>query len=151
MNEAMEKAVELTLITHNHPESLNATRAYINTAYLLKDGVSPEIIKKLISHKYQYDMSKSVDEIRPNYNKFYCSCANSVPQAMICALEANSYEDAIRNAVSLGGDSDTLACMAGGLAQICFPVPPQIKENAENYLDDNVKNMLDNFITCLPR
>lgn len=145
MNDAMQKALELTKITHNHPESLNAAKAYIETAYLLKNNTNTAIIKNVIAHKYGYDMQQSVDEIRPDYNKFYCSCKNSVPQAIICALEAKSYEDAIRNAISLGGDSDTLACMAGGLAQIKFPVPAEIIKNAEKYMDDNVKNILHNF------
>ena len=146
MNEAMQKAEELTKITHNHPESLNATKAYIETAFLLKNNTSTAIIKNVIEHKYGYNMNKSVDEIRSNYDRFYCSCKNSVPQAIICALEAKSYEDAIRNAVSLGGDSDTLACMAGGLAQIKFTIPMEIIKNAEKYTDNNVKTILHNFL-----
>lgn len=112
---ALDKAIELTSLTHNHPESILATRVYIETMYMAKKAISPAIIKNYITQKYGYNLSKSVDEIRPNYNKFYTSCKNSVPQAIICALDANSYEDAIKNAVSLGGDSDTLACMAGGI------------------------------------
>ena len=129
---ALDKAIELTSITHNHPESFLATRVYIETMYMAKKGVSSDIIKNYITTKYGYDLSKSVDEIRPDYNKFYSSCKNSVPQAIICALDANSYEDAIRNAVSLGGDSDTLACMAGGIAEMRFGVPENIKKQASN-------------------
>lgn len=135
---ALDKAVELTKVTHNHPESLLATRVYIETMYMAKKDVSPSIIKNYITNKYGYDLSKSVDEIRPDYNKFYTSCKNSVPQAIICALEATSYEDAIRNAVSLGGDSDTLACMAGGIAEMRFGVPENIKKQAVKYMDSNV-------------
>ena len=140
---ALKKAVELTSITHNHPESLLATRVYIETMYMVKQGISSQIIKNYVSNKYGYDLSKSVDEIRPEYNKFYTSCKNSVPQAIICALDANSYEDAIRNAVSLGGDSDTLACMAGGIAEIRFGVPENIQEQAKRYMDDNVLSMVN--------
>lgn len=142
---SLDKAIELTSITHNHPESLLATRVYIETMYMVKKGFSSPIIKNYITNKYDYDLSKSVDEIRPNYNKFYVSCKNSVPQAIICALDANSYEDAIRNAVSLGGDSDTLACMAGGIAEMRFGVPLNIKQQAQTFMDENVSSTIKNF------
>lgn len=142
---ALDKAVALTSITHNHPESLLATRAYIETMYMVKKGFSSQIIKNDITNKYGYDLAKSVDEIRPDYNQFYVSCKNSVPQAIICALDANSYEDAIRNAVSLGGDSDTLACMAGGIAEIRFGVPKSIKKQALKFMDKNVLDIITGF------
>lgn len=145
LKQALDKAIELTSTTHNHPESLLATRVYIETMFMVKQGIPSPIIKNYITNKYGYDLSKSVDEIRPNYNKFYCSCKNSVPQAIICALDANSYEDAIRNAVSLGGDSDTLACMAGGIAEIKFGVPESIKKQAFKFMDDRVSNTVSNF------
>ena len=142
---ALKKALWLTLITHNHPESLLATRAYIETMYMAKKGFPVPIIKNYVTHKYGYDLSKSVDEIRPNYNKFYVSCKNSVPQAIVCALDATSYEDAIRNAVSLGGDSDTLACMAGGIAEARFGVPDDIKKQATKYMDPYVRIIITLF------
>ena len=143
--EALKHALEFTKITHNHEDSLIATAAYIETAFLLKQNIPPQIIKNKIMHRYQYNLSQSVDEIRKNYNKFYCSCKNSVPQAIICALDASSYEDAIRNAVSLGGDSDTLATMAGGLAQISYQIPQHIKQAALKYMDANVIEMIRQF------
>ena len=142
---ALDKAVELTSITHNHPESLLATRVYIETMYMAKKGISSPIIKNYITNKYGYDLSMSVNEIRPNYNKFYTSCKNSVPQAIICALDAVSYEDAIRNAVSLGGDSDTLACMAGGIAEMRFGIPENIKKQASKFMDNNVSSTIEKF------
>ena len=142
---ALDKAITLTSITHNHSESLSATKAYIETMYMVKKGTPSAIIKNYIGTKYGYDLSKSVDEIRPNYNKFYISCKNSVPQAIICALDATSYEDAIRNAVSLGGDSDTLACMAGGIAEVRFGVPKTIKKQATKYMDKRVLNIINRF------
>lgn len=142
---AMNKAIELTSITHNHPESLLATRVYIETMYMAKKDISPLIIKNYITNKYGYDLSKSIDEIRPNYNKFYTSCKNSVPQAITCALDACSYEDAIRNAVSIGGDSDTLACMAGGIAEVRFGVPDVIQQQAVKFMDSNVSTMIADF------
>ena len=145
LKKALNKAVELTSITHNHPESILATRVYIETMYMVKKDISTPIIKNYISNKYGYDLSQSIDDIRPNYNKFYTSCRNSVPQAIICALDANSYEDAIRNAVSLGGDSDTLACMSGGIAEVKFGVPENIKKQASKYMDRNVSDIVGRF------
>jgi ADP-ribosylglycohydrolase len=147
--EGLDKAIELTAITHNHEESILATKAYIETMYMVKNEVAVPIIKNYITHKYGYDLSKSVDEIRQNYNKFYTSCKNSVPQAITCALNANSYEDAIRNAVSLGGDSDTLACMAGGIAELRFDIPENIKKQATEYMDNRVLNTISEFYKAI--
>lgn len=118
---------------------------------MVKKGLNVTIIKNYITHKYGYDLSKSVDEIRSNYNKFYTSCKNSVPQAIICALDATSYEDAIRNAVSLGGDSDTLACMAGEIAEMKFDIPENIRKQAMTYMDDNVLNTIVRFYKKLQK
>lgn len=145
LKKAVEKAVRLTAITHNHPESFIAAKAYIETMYLAKKKTAPLLIKNYISSKYGYDLSASVDEIRPTYNKFYSSCAKSVPQAIVCALEANSYEEAVRNAVSLGGDSDTLACMAGGIAEMRFGVPESLKQKVMPYLDKPIAAMIHRF------
>ena len=142
---ALDKAFYLTKITHNNRESLNATRAYIETMFLIKNNTPVNLIKNCISTKYGYDMSKSVDEVRDGYNKFYCSCKNTVPQAIICALDATSYEDAIRNAISLGGDSDTLACMAGGIAELRFDIPLKIRSQACQYIDNNILSMVRTF------
>ncbi len=144
-DDALKKALRLTKITHNHEESLMATRAYIETGFLLKEKTAPKIIKNYISHKYQYDLLSSLDDIRPNYNKFYCSCKNSVPQALIAALDADSYEDALRNAISIGGDSDTLAAMAGGLAETRFGIPPNIHQKAKKYMDNNILSITQKF------
>lgn len=145
MNKALDKALRLTAITHNHPESITATKAYIETMFLVKKKTPIPLIKNYITTKYEYDLSKSIDEIRPNYNKFYCSCKNSVPQAIICALNATSYEDAIRNAVSLGGDSDTLACMAGGIAELRFEIPEPIRKQACQRIDNNILSIIRTF------
>lgn len=142
---ALLKAEELTNLTHNHSESLTAVRAYIETMFLAKKRIAPPKIKEIISNKYGYDLSKSVDEIRPNYNKFYVRCKNSVPQAIISALDATSYEDAIRNAVSLGGDSDTLACMAGGIAEVIFKIEPTIIQKAMPILDARMQKVIKEF------
>lgn len=145
LKNAIKKAVRLTKITHNHPESLTAAKAYIETMFLVRKKIPVSLIKNYISQKYGYDLSKRVDDIRPEYNKFYSSCKNTVPQAIICALDSVSYEDAIRNAVSLGGDSDTLACMAGGIAEARFGVPAGFKQKVMPFLDDRIKTIINRF------
>ncbi len=145
LNEALKKAEIVTKTTHNHPESLNATQAYIETMFLVKQCKNVKIIKNYIQTKYGYDLSRCVDDIRPSYNKFYCFCKNCVPQSIICALDAVSYEDALRNAVSLGGDSDTLACMAGGIAEVRFGVPKKLIKQVSPYLDRRIKKVIERF------
>ena len=86
-----------------------------------------------------------MDEVREHYNRFYVSCRRSVPEAIICALDAVSYEDAIRNAVSVGGDSDTLACMAGGIAELRHQVPVYIQKKACQRLDEPQLNLIRQF------
>lgn len=87
-------------------------------------------------------MNRSVDEIRSTYDKFYVRCNKTVPEAFICALDAVSFEDAIRNTVSLGGDSDTLACMTSALAELRFGIPPEMTRSALRYLDTGMKQVL---------
>ena len=78
-----------------------------------------------VAERFQYDLSRSVDDIRPDYT-FDVSCAGTVPEAITCAVEARDYEDAVRNAISIGGDSDTIACITGGIAEVMFGVPDEI-------------------------
>lgn len=141
----LKKGTYLTALTHNHPESFRATRAYLDTLYLLKKKTPVTIIKNYIEHKYKYNLSDSIDVLREKNNKFYCSCLKTVPQAIACALQATSYEDAIRNAVSLGGDSDTLACMTGGVAEMRFGIPPKIIKEAQMFLDKNTRRIISDF------
>lgn len=139
---ALQKGCEITNITHNHPMSLKGVCAYLTTMFLLKKKISPITIKKIIQKKYHYDMDRSVDEIRETYNKFYVNCDRTVPEAILCTLNATSFEDAIRNAVSLGGDSDTIACMTGALAEIQFGIPSEISQKTLSYMDEKMKAII---------
>lgn len=141
----LQKADEITKITHNHPESLNAVHAYLETGFMIQNLIPIKQIKETISKKYQYNLHQNLNEIRQTYNRFYVQCKNSVPQAIICALDAYSYEDALRNAISLGGDSDTLACMAGGLAELRFKIPKNIIKDAKKYMDKNIIQQIEIF------
>ena len=144
-DEAFEKAIEITKTTHNHPESLNAVQAYVETGFMLKENEPISQIKQYISNKYWYNLGRTVMNMCHRYNKFHCSCEKTVPEAICCALEATSYEDAVRNAISLGGDSDTLACMAGGLAEMRHPIPQHISSQATRFMDENVLGMIKQF------
>jgi ADP-ribosylglycohydrolase len=146
-NVGMNKAINITNTTHNHPESITATRAYIDTAYMIKKHISVDNIKEHISNKYDYDLYQSLDAARPTYNKFYCTCKNSVPFALIAALDATDFTDAIRSAVSIGGDSDTLACMAGGIAELRFGVSSELCAQSEKFMDSNMIKIVKEFYT----
>jgi ADP-ribosyl-[dinitrogen reductase] hydrolase len=97
-----------------------------------------------IATRFGYDLGQSVDQIRTWY-AFDISCRGTVPPAIVCALEANGYEDAVRNAVSLGGDSDTLACITGGIAEAVHGLPTDIAEQARAYLDDELRRVIERF------
>ncbi len=148
-DKGMSHAIELTSTTHNHPESLTATGAYIDTAYMLKLRTPVPKIKEYILEKYNYNLYQTLDDIRPTYNKFYYTCKNSVPMALIAALDANDFVDAIRGAISIGGDSDTLACIAGGLAEIRFGVPHDYAVNIKKYMDGRMQKIVNEFYTKL--
>jgi ADP-ribosylglycohydrolase len=110
-------------ITHNHPEGIQGAQATALAVFLARTGQDKHIIKKRIATDFGYDLNRSIDDIRPSYT-FDISCRGSVPEAIIAFLEAASWEDAVRNAISLGGDSDTLACITGGIAQAFYGSPP---------------------------
>lgn len=140
--QAIKIADHITNQTHNHPDSLMAVHAFISTLHACQKGHAPDKIKTYLENTYGYDMHRSVDEIRATYDKFYISCAKSVPEALICALEATSFEDAIRNAVSIGGDCDTIACIAGAIAEARFGVPFLYREAAFCKLPDEMQDIV---------
>ena len=127
---ALAAADKLTEITHNHPEGMKGARATTHAIWLAFQGESPTNIRQVITIEYGYDLTKTVDEIRPDY-AFDVTCQGTVPQAITCALESVSYEDAVRNAISLGGDADTLAAIAGAIAEARHGIPDEIKRQAE--------------------
>ena len=125
-------------VTHDHPEGIKGAQAVAAAIYLAKEGKSKDEIRAYIEDKY-YDLDFTLDEIRPSYC-FDVTCMGSVPQAIECFLEAHDFEDAIRNAVSLGGDSDTIAAMAGAIAEAYFGIPDELQEEAMGYMDDTEKD-----------
>lgn len=130
---AIEVGDRITCLTHNHPDSIKAVRAYITVMHSLRTGVSEKEIKNLLEQKYGYNMHRSIEEIRAT-NKFYFSCPKTVPEAILCALEAKDFEEAIRNAVSIGGDSDTIACMTGALAEMKYGIPINLQKKVYPFI-----------------
>jgi ADP-ribosylglycohydrolase len=109
-------------------------------------GYDKAALKETIESKYEYDLSRALDEIRPTYmirqpSSIKESCQNTVPQAITAFLESTDFEDAIRNAISLGGDSDTLAAITGGIAEAAYGIPQWIKNKAWTYLDEPLKDV----------
>ena len=134
VEEALRAANEVTAVTHDHPEGMKGARAAVHATWLAFEGVNEKRVRRTIEHIYGYDLSLSVDEIRPRY-RFDTSCQGTVPEAITCALESRSFEDAVRNAVSLGGDSDTLAAIAGPIAEAMHGIPEELIATAkERYL-----------------
>jgi len=131
-------------VTHNHPAGVAGAQATALAIWLARRRDKPAAIRAAITDRFGYDLSQSVDRIRGSYG-YDVTCAGTVPQALTCALEATDFEDALRNAVSLGGDSDTLACIAGGVAEALFGIPTTIAERALQYLPADLLTTLRRF------
>lgn len=123
-------------ITHDHPEGIRGAQAVAAAIFLARTGADKQTIRTYIQDKY-YDLTFTLDQIRPRYTHTM-SCEGSVPQAIVCFLESRDYEDAVRNAISLGGDGDTQACIAGAIAEAYYGIPEEIQEEAMTFLDENL-------------
>ena len=141
LDAALAAADKVTEVTHNHPEGMKGARATTHAIWLAFQGESPEDIRQVITSEYDYDLTQTVDDIRPAYD-FNVTCQGTVPQAITCALESESFEDAVRNAISLGGDADTLAAIAGPIAEAMHGIPNELKEPAENRCLTGESNIL---------
>lgn len=115
LEEALSLAEISARVSHDHQEGIQGAQAVAAAIYLTRTGSSKQDIKEYISHTFGYDLNRTCDEIRPTY-KFESGCAKSVPEAIICWLESETYEETVRKAISLGGDADTMACIAGSIA-----------------------------------
>lgn len=141
------KAKKFTEVTHDHPEGIKGGQATAATIFLARTGKSKAEIRQFVEDRFQYDLSRHVDEIRPTY-EFDVSCQGTVPQAIRAFLDSTDFEDAIRTAVSLGGDSDTLACITGGIAHAFYgSVPDQIQQKVYSILDDRLGGITREFMT----
>lgn len=133
------------VVTHNHPDAVKGAQAVASAVFLARMGKNKAFIKEFVERTFRYDLSERLDDIRPRY-KFEISCSGSVPQAIVAFMESNSFEDAIRKAISLGGDSDTIAAIAGGIAQAYYKhVPPDILDKTRLLLDHGLKQVINRF------
>jgi ADP-ribosylglycohydrolase len=140
--DALATAARTAAVSHDHPDAIAGAQAAVLAAWLARHGAQPGSIRQTIAERFGYDLSQSVEQIRAWY-AFDISCKGTVPPALVCALEASGYEDAIRNAVSLGGDTDTLACITGGIAEALHGLPAEIGAQARSYLDQDLLRVID--------
>lgn len=131
----------VTEVTHNHPEGLKGAEATALAIFLARQRATPQDIKIAITERFGYDLERTPDTIRPTY-RFNETCQETVPQALVCALTATDFEDAIRNAISIGGDSDTVAAIAGGVAEALFGIPEEIATRGWGYLQPDMRETL---------
>lgn len=145
LDEVLEQAEKSAVVTHNHPEGIKGAQAVASTIYLARKGRSKDEIQEYIEGTFEYNLHQKLDDVRPHY-KFDETCQGSVPQSIIAFLESNDYEDAIRKAISLGGDSDTMACITGGIAQAYYKViPGYIVNTARKILSAELLDIVDSF------
>ena len=143
LEETRQAANDTAIVTHNHPEGLKGAEATASVIWAARNGWSKEKIRKYVEKEF-YPLNRTCDEIRPAYH-FDVSCQGTVPQAITAFLEGSSFEDVIRTAVSLGGDCDTLTCIAGGMAEAMYGVPEELKETCRLLLEPDMVKVLDRF------
>ncbi len=143
---ALAKAV--TEVTHNHPEGIKGAQATAAAIYLARSGKSLAEIREYIVQNY-YPIDFTLDSIRETY-LFNETCQNTVPQALEAFFESTSFEDAIRNAISIGGDSDTLAAITGSVAEAYYGVPQRLRDQALTFLDTRLRHILNDFESLYP-
>ena len=148
LEEAIAMARVTAEVTHNHPEGIKGAEATAAAVFLAKTGAGMDEIKAYITAQY-YPIDFTLDQIRPTY-KFDVSCQGSVPQALEAFFESTSFEDAIRSAISIGGDSDTIACITGGIAEAYWGVPESLREEAMRFLDRGQKCLVAAFEEKFP-
>ncbi len=145
VEDVLHEAKKSAEVTHNHPEGIKGAQATAMAVFMARSGKSKATIKQEISERFAYNLDRTLDEIRPHYD-FDVSCQGTVPEAIIAFLEANKFEDAIRKGISLGGDSDTIACIAGGIAQAYYQyIPDEIVSNVRKRLPEEFLIIIDEF------
>lgn len=166
-SDGREKAKVSAEVTHNHPEGIKGALAVTDAIFMCRfytggygdDEGNPVnerytleqyklVIKEFIEREHGYDLGAALDDIRPSY-RFNASCQKTVPQALIAFFESTDFEDAIRNAISLGGDSDTLAAITGSVAEAAYGVPDEIKEKALSFLDEPLLSAFERWSTFI--
>lgn len=148
IEQAKDLSQAVTEVSHDHPEGLKGAEAVAVAIFLARNGSSRQEIRYYID-KHYYPMDFTLDQIREDYS-FDVTCQGSVPQAFQAFFESQDFEDAIRNAISIGGDSDTIAAICGGLAQAYYGIPTPIRNQAMTYLDDHLVEIVESFESTYP-
>lgn len=141
-SEAMDLATKVTIVTHNHPEGIKGAQATATAIYMALTGYKKPHIKSYIEETFGYDLSMAIDDIRPFYS-FNETCQNTVPQAITAFLESETFEDAIKLAISLGGDADTLAAITGSIAEAYYGLPEKLEKKVKTFLPKEFIDVLD--------
>lgn len=150
LEETLALATITASVSHNHPEGVKGAQAIASSVFLCKQGKSKQEIKAYVEKTFGYNLHRTIAGIRPRYG-FDVSCQGSVPEAIIAFLEGNSFEEVIRLAISLGGDSDTIGCMAGAIAACMYPIPEDIAKKCNDILTEDLKEIKDNFIDSIEK
>ncbi|MDR2561505.1 MAG: ADP-ribosylglycohydrolase family protein [Holophagales bacterium] len=145
LEEAEELAEISAAVTHNHPEGIKGAKATAAAIYLARTRCGKPEIKEYVEKNYGYDLCRTLDEIRPGYT-FNETCQETVPEAIIAFLESGNFDDAIRNAVSLGGDSDTLAAITGSIAEAYYGISGEMFKEATDYLCDDLLSVINAWL-----
>jgi ADP-ribosylglycohydrolase len=141
----LAEAKKTAEVSHNHPEGIKGAQAIALAIYMARTESSKEDIKRIISSTFDYNLDRKIADIRPTY-KFNETCQGSVPESIIAFLESNSFEDCIRKAISLGGDADTMACIAGGIAQAYYKkIPKSVYQPTVDLLSNELLDILNEF------
>lgn len=148
LEEVLSEASRSAEVTHNHPEGIKGAQAIAASVFLLRTGTGKDQLRQYIADSFGYVLNRTLDDIRPGYG-FDVSCMGSVPEAITAFLESIDFEDAVRKAVSLGGDSDTIACMTGALAEAHYGgVPENIEREAMSRLPESFKDVISRFYSA---
>ena len=142
--EVLAKAKESAECTHDHPEGIKGAQATALAIMMARQGCDKEEIRSEIEKDFDYNLQFTCDEIRPTYT-WGGTCQDSVPQAIVAFLDGTDFEDSIRNAISIGGDSDTIGCITGSIAEAYYGVPQDIRNRAMEYLPEQFKKILSDF------
>lgn len=135
-------------VTHNHLEGIKGAEATASAIFMARNGSSKEEIKKYIENEFHYDLNRTLDEIRPSFHMDE-TCQKTVPEAIIAFLEARDFEDAIRNAVSLGGDTDTLGAITGSIAEAYFGISETLISECRNRINKDMRDVVDAFYSLV--
>ena len=131
-------------VTHNHPEGIKGAEATASAIYMARNGFSKEEIKEYIEREFHYNLNRTLDEIRPGYHHIE-SCQETVPEALTAFMEGADFEDVVRTAVSLGGDCDTLTCIAASIAEAFYGLPDNMRGECRKRLPKDMLGILDRF------